>query len=170
MADTDAMFVAPSRYDLRVEGRGSPAYWAEKICGQLVPLFDPRAPTALLLGRFQPFHDGHKKLVEISLQRVGQVCIAVRDTRGIDENNPFDFHLIRSRIDAALCRHAGRFVVVQVPNITNVFYGRDVGYVVERIALEDELERISASKIRTELRLEYEFGQRIGRVRDAATI
>jgi hypothetical protein len=44
--------------------------------------------------------------------------------------------------------HANRFVVVPVPNITHVFYGRDVGYVVERIVLDDEVEAISATHLR----------------------
>ena len=44
--------------------------------------------------------------------------------------------------------HAGRFVVVALPNITNVFYGRDVGYSVERIVLDEATEEISATKIR----------------------
>jgi adenylylsulfate kinase len=39
-------------------------------------------------------------------------------------------------------------VVVAVPNITNVFYGRNVGYSVERIALDEATEEISATKIR----------------------
>jgi hypothetical protein len=39
----------------------------------------------------------------------------------------------------------GRFIVVAVPNITNVFYGRDVGYSFERLALRPDIESISAS-------------------------
>ena len=42
----------------------------------------------------------------------------------------------------------GRFVVVPMPNITHVFYGRDVGYVVERIVLDEAAETISATKLR----------------------
>ena len=39
--------------------------------------------------------------------------------------------------------------MVLLPNITNVFYGRDVGYAVERIVLDEETEAISATKIRS---------------------
>jgi hypothetical protein len=42
-----------------------------------------------------------------------------------------------------------RFVVVPLPNVTNVFYGREVGYAVERIVLDEETETISATKIRS---------------------
>ena len=46
-------------------------------------------------------------------------------------------------------RHAGRFAAVPLPNITNVYYGRAVGYTVERIELDEATEAISATKIRT---------------------
>jgi nicotinamide mononucleotide adenylyltransferase len=42
--------------------------------------FDPQKPTALSVGRYQQFHAGHQRLIEEDLRRVGQVCIAVRDT------------------------------------------------------------------------------------------
>jgi cytidyltransferase-like protein len=150
-ADTNAMFEPPACHDVRVTVDGSPAYWAEKICEMLLPTFNPKKPTALFLGRYQPFHDGHKKLIEEGLKRVGQVCIAVRDTHGIDEKNPLDFQAVKTRIEAALWQYRGRIAVVQVPNITNVFYGRDVGYVVERLSLDEATEQISATKIRRQL-------------------
>ena len=49
---------------------------------------------------------------------------------------------------AARQAYIGRFVIVPLPNITNVFYGRDVGYTVERIVLDEATESISATKVR----------------------
>ena len=72
----------------------------------------------------------------------------MRDTHGIDAKNPLPFFAVKQRIEAALSAHAGRFVVVPLPNITNVFYGRDVGYTVERIVLDETTEAISATKMR----------------------
>ena len=72
----------------------------------------------------------------------------MRDTHGIDAKNPLPFFAVKQRIEAALSSYAGRFVVVPLPNITNVFYGRDVGYTVERIVLDEATESISASKVR----------------------
>ena len=146
--DTNRMFVAPERFDLRVTAQGAPEYWAEQALLRLRPAFDPQQPTALFVGRYQPFHAGHQRLIEEGLRRVGQVCIAVRDTHGIDEKNPLPFFAVKQRIDTALSAHAGRFVVVPMPNITNVFYGRDVGYAVERIELDATTETISATKLR----------------------
>jgi cytidyltransferase-like protein len=146
--DTNRMFIPPALCDLRVKAEGSPQYWAEQALALLRPPFDPQQPTALFIGRYQPFHGGHQKLIEEGLRRVGQVCIAVRNTHGIDAKNPLPFFAVKQRIETALSAHSGRFVVVPLPNVTNVFYGRDVGYTVERIMLDEETESISATKIR----------------------
>ena len=127
---------------------GTPQYWAEKALAQLRPAFDPQKRTALFIGRYQPFHLGHLRLIEEGLRRVGQVCIAVRDTHGTDEKNPLTLFSVKQRIDAALSASAGRFLVVALPNITDVFYGRDVGYNVERIILDEATEEISGTKMR----------------------
>ena len=131
-----------------VTAEGTPQYWAEQALALLRPPFDPQKPTALFIGRYQPFHAGHQRLIEEGLRRVGQVCIAVRNTHGIDAKNPLPFFAVKQRIETALSAYSGRFVVVPLPNITNVFYGRDVGYNVERIVLDEETEAISATKIR----------------------
>jgi cytidyltransferase-like protein len=146
--DTNRMFIAPERIDLHVTGQGTPQYWAEKALAQLRPAFDPQKPTALFVGRYQPFHLGHLRLIEEGLRRVGQVCIAVRDTHGANAKNPLPFFAVKQRIEAALSAHVGRFVVVALPNITDVFYGRDVGYNVERIVLSEGIERLSGTKLR----------------------
>jgi cytidyltransferase-like protein len=147
--DTNRMFVEPSRFDLRVSTEGSAQHWAEQALLRLRPPFDPQRPTALFLGRYQPFHLGHQRLIEEGLRRVGQACIAVRDTHGINEKNPLPFFAVKQRIEAALSSYVGRFVVIALPNITNIFYGRDVGYNIERIVLDDESELISATQIRS---------------------
>lgn len=149
--DTNRMFVPPERYDVRVEPEGAPEYWAEQVARRVRPVFDSKKPTALFIGRYQPFHDGHKALILEGLKRVGQVCIAVRDTQGTDAKNPLPFAEVRARIEHALRQHEGRFEVIQIPNISHVFYGRDVGYVVERIELDGQTEAISATEYRRRL-------------------
>ena len=149
--DTDRMFVPPERCDLRVTADGSPQYWAEQAMMQLRPVFDQKKPTALFVGRYQPFHEGHRALIAEGLKRVGQVCIAVRATEGTDHKNPFSFEYVKSRIEHGLREFDGRFTVVALPNITHVFYGRDVGYVVERINLDERFENVSATEVRRKL-------------------
>ncbi len=147
--DTNRLFTPPERHDLHVTADGSPQYWAEQALALLRPPFDPQQPTALFIGRYQPFHVGHQRLIEEGLRRVGQACIAVRNTHGIDAKNPLPFFAVKQRIENALSAYSGRFVVVPLPNITNVFYGRDVGYAVERIVLDEATEAVSATVIRS---------------------
>ncbi|MFZ0844789.1 MAG: adenylyl-sulfate kinase, partial [Pseudolabrys sp.] len=100
--DTNRMFVAPDRFDLVVKAEGTPQYWAEQVLARLRPAFEPQKPTALFIGRYQPWHGGHQRLIEEGLKRVGQVCIAVRDTHGISEKNPLPYFAVKQRIEAAL--------------------------------------------------------------------
>jgi cytidyltransferase-like protein len=114
---------------------------------------DNKKPTALMLGRYQPFHDGHLALFKAALERAEQVLIAVRDTGGTDEKNPFDFGFVKARIEEKLAGYEGRYQVMLVPNITNIVYGRDVGYKIEKVELGEEIESISATKVRKEMGL-----------------
>jgi cytidyltransferase-like protein len=149
--DTNRMFEPPHEYDIRVTAEGSPEYWAEQIAASLVPTFDPQKPTALFVGRYQPFHDGHRALIEEGIRRVGQVCIAVRDTAGTSDKDPFPFPYVKARIERSLHEYEGRFTVIKVPNLTAIFYGRDVGYAVERIDLDEAVTNISATDVRSRM-------------------
>jgi nicotinamide mononucleotide adenylyltransferase len=114
-------------------------------------MWDNQAPTALLMGRYQPWHAGHTALFEQALLRAPQVLIAVRDTHGVDEKNPFDFEFVKHRIQEALTEHDGRFQVILLPNITNVIYGRDVGYQIEQVHLDKQIQAISATQVRAQM-------------------
>lgn len=114
--------------------------------------FDEQKPTALLLGRYQPFHEGHQALVREALERVGQVCIAVRDTFDLDDKNPYSFEQVKRRIRESLPNMEGRVAIISVPNIVEIFYGRDVGYKITEIVLSEELQGVSATKIREAMR------------------
>lgn len=149
--DTNKMFVEPERIDFRITSEGNPRYWAEKILSDIQPIFNPQQPTALFVGRYQPFHQGHFELIEEGIKRVGQCCIAVRDTHGTDEKNPLSFFEVKRRIDASMSAYAGKYVVMPLPNITNIFYGRDVGYSIEEIDLDDTTKNISATDIRNQM-------------------
>ena len=145
--DTNELWEAPYGADYTVTPEGSAYVHATHILQQLRPVFDPQLPTALLLGRFQPFHEGHQKLVDNAIEKTGQVCIAIRDLP-VDTDNPFPFHYRKQVIERALNKYHGKFTIIQVPNIARFVYGRDVGYVVEKIDLDKETEKISATKLR----------------------
>jgi len=48
--------------------------------------WDNKKPTAQMLGRWQPFHDGHYTLFKEIIKKTGQVCIQIRDVQGVDDN------------------------------------------------------------------------------------
>ena len=115
-----------------------------------------QAPTVQLLGRYQPWHSGHTELFKRAHAKTGQVMIMVRDTNGSDEKNPFDYAFVKDRIikdlEAEGFKFKQDFLVNLVPNITEIVYGRDVGYKINKIELPNEIESISATKIREELK------------------
>jgi len=116
--------------------------------------WDNKKPTAQMLGRWQPFHDGHYALFEKIIKKTGQVCIQVRDVQGVDDN-PFNFETVKKNIEDRLNpKYENRFKVILVPNITNISYGRGVGYKIEEVVLPEEIQKISATKIRAKLRKE----------------
>jgi len=63
--------------------------------------WDNKKPTAQMLGRWQPFHDGHYTLFEEIIKKTGQVCIQIRDVQGVDDN-PFDFETVKKNIEEKL--------------------------------------------------------------------
>ena len=126
-------------------------------------MFDPKEPTVLLLGRWQPWHDGHTALFKRALAKTGQVVIQIRDVKDSSggegqEDNPFSLNEISDDIEAKLSDFGFKinedYIIQFVPNITNITYGRGVGYKIEQESFDSEIESISATKIRKELRNE----------------
>ena len=114
--------------------------------------FDWGKPTTQLLGRCQPWHDGHTALFERALEKTGQVVIMLR-TKYQDENNPFSVEERVMQIVEKLTAKGHTtesFTIITVPNIEHVTYGRDVGYTIEQESFEADIENISASNIRKE--------------------
>ena len=110
--------------------------------------------TALIIGRWQPWHKGHRELFKAALDRAEKVAIGVRATFETDGKNPFTFDEVKKFIDDDLSREfEGKYEVIDLPNITNVIYGRDVGYKVEKISFDDEIENISATNVRKSMNL-----------------
>ena len=130
-------------------------------------MFDWKKPTAQMLGRWQPWHDGHTELFKRALQKTGQVCIMFRDVDGIDAgvdgqaDNPFAFEEVKKRFSEYFSKHGfeenKEFVVVKVPNIVDISYGRGVGYTFTEHDLGEKIHKISATKIRKEMRSKKEL-------------
>lgn len=112
--------------------------------------FDYTKPTVQMLGRYQPFHDGHRALFEEALKKTGQVAIFVRSMPQ-DSNNPFTNQATELLILKKLVDYMGKFEIIWVPNIVDISYGRDVGYTISKIELPEAIKAISATKIRKEM-------------------
>ena len=131
-------------------------------------MFDWKKPTVQMLGRWQPWHDGHTELFKRALAETGQVIIMVRDVGGIigedagggrtlvQNDNPFDFTKVVVSIRNALEEHGFKmneeYIVMKVPNIVDISYGRGVGYTFTEHDLGKEIHSISATNIRAEMR------------------
>ena len=109
-----------------------------------------------MLGRFQPFHEGHRELFKRAVSKHGQVAILVRDMP-LTDDNPWQVDKICENIELALADYAGKFRCYPVPNIVNITYGRDVGYLIEEERLDEEIQNISATKIREQMRKDGEL-------------
>ena len=151
--DTNKIFVKPESFDFRVTTKTA-ELWAIQIADKNEPYtWDNKKPTAQMLGRWQPWHDGHQKLFEEIIKKTGQVNIQVRDVQGVDDN-PLDYNTVKKNIENALKNFKNRIKISLVPNITNICYGRGVGYKIEEIILPKEIQEISATKIREKMRKE----------------
>jgi len=106
--------------------------------------------AALLIGRYQPLHDGHVALVREALRRYGRVVVGLRDTP-VGPDNPFS---IAERMEMFCQRFgqemaSGHLSVIDLgADITHVVHGRKVGWWVVRIDLPEAVEAISATAIR----------------------
>jgi len=124
-------------------------------------MFDWKKPTVQMLGRWQPWHEGHRALFERCVVKTGQVIIQVRDVEGASggieqDDNPFDWDSVCKNIEQDLADHGfirGKdYEIMLVPNIVNITYGRGVGYVFEEEVFDHSIHAISATKIRRKLR------------------
>lgn len=116
--------------------------------------FDWRKPTVQMLGRWQPWHAGHRALFERAVAKTGQVCIMIRDCEGWNDSNPFKKEEVENFIHADLKeKYAGQYIILFVPNITNITYGRNVGYKIENEVFDEDTHSISATNIRKQMGL-----------------
>ena len=157
--DTNKIFTPPDVYDFRITEQNAEK-WAEFIGEHILdnrrrPTFNWQQETVQMLGRWQPWHAGHRALFERAIAKTGQVCIMIRDCQGWQGSNPFEINKVKSFIRRDLDPlYQGQYEIQVVPNIVNITYGRDVGYKIEQEVFDDATHAISATKIRREMGLE----------------
>jgi hypothetical protein len=136
---------------------------------EMEDMFDYKKPTVQMLGRWQPWHDGHTELFKKALTITGQVVIMVRDVFNFDgdagagrtvvqDDNPFGMIQTVEGIEKGLAEHGymnGReYMILEVPNIVDISFGRGVGYTFTEHDLGKDIHDISATKIRAKMREE----------------
>ena len=107
---------------------------------------------SMFIGRWQPWHDGHRWLINQRLNEGKNVLICVREVSQDDKNpyNPID---VKKNVEKELIDliNSGRVKVIIIPDIESVNYGRGVGYdIIEHIPPK-KIGEISATKIREKL-------------------
>ena len=132
--------------------------------------FDWEKPTVEMLGRWQPWHKGHQELFKRCHAITGQVLIMVRKVPKDKEanervpgqdDNPFSFDEVCKGIVEGLNKddfQDGKdYIIMEVPNIVDISYGRGVGYTFTEHDLGADIHSISATEIRKSMREEGEF-------------
>jgi hypothetical protein len=156
--NTNKAFVPPEVYDFRITEQNAER-WSDFVVGHILenrrrPVFDWKKETVQMLGRWQPFHAGHRALFDRLIQKTGQVIIQIRDCQGLQGSNPFEIakvtEFIRRDLDPI---YQGQYEIQVVPNIVHIGYGRGVGYTMAEETFDDETHAISATNIRKELGL-----------------
>jgi len=110
---------------------------------------------SMFIGRWQPFHSGHRWLIDQRLNEGKNVLICIRDIQP-DEKNPFSAQEVEANIKKELWQLVGNETVkvVIIPDIESVNFGRGVGYdIIEHIPPQ-EVGDISATKIREQMKAE----------------
>ena len=157
--DTNQAFVPPEVYDFRITEQHAEK-WTEFIGQHILenrrrPVFDWQKETVQMLGRWQPWHAGHRALFERAIIKTGQVVIQVRDCQGWQGSNPFAINQVKNNIRRDLDPvYQGQYEIQVVPNIVNITYGRDVGYKIEQETFDQATHDISATKIRQTMGLQ----------------
>lgn len=155
--DTNRAFVPPDIYDFRITEQNAEK-WVPFVGDHILnnkrrPVFDWKKETVQMLGRWQPWHAGHRALFERAIAKTGQVCIMIRDCQGWNGTNPFAIEQVTNLIKRDLDPfYQGQYTIQVVPNIVEIVYGRDVGYKINKIDLSEEVEQISGTKIREEMK------------------
>lgn len=102
---------------------------------------------AFFIGRWQPFHDGHKWLINQKLKNNIPVLIGIMDNKK-DDRNPYSAREVEMMIKDVYQNE--NVVTIIIPPIESVNYGRNVGYEINEFKPPPEIKKISGTRIRNE--------------------
>jgi cytidyltransferase-like protein len=110
---------------------------------------------AMFIGRWQPWHFGHRWLIDQALNEGKKVLLCVRDVVP-DEKNPWSAYQIMMNLEEQLkdLIEEGKVRPMIIPDIESINIGRGIGYDVIEHVPPQEIHDISATKIREQMKSE----------------
>jgi hypothetical protein len=145
------IFKKPKIYDIRVTSKNADLWKLgilDKVSGYK---WGEQLPTVQMLGRFQPWHQGHRLIFEKAILKTGQVNIQVKNVWKLGDN-PYSFKHVKKKILQDLKYFKKRIRITNLPNISEIVYGRKVGYKITKINLPKKIQKISGTNLRKKLR------------------
>lgn len=114
---------------------------------------DSDVKYSMYIGRWQPWHEGHRWLIDQRLDEGKNVLICIRDIEP-DEKNPWTADEVMLNLAEELkdLLHEGRIKIIKIPDIESINIGRGVGYDVIEHCPPDDIKNISATKIRQKMK------------------
>ena len=110
---------------------------------------------AMFIGRYQPWHEGHRWLIDQALNEDKKVLLCIRDIEP-DEKNPWSPMQVMINLFDELqdLIEEGKVKIMIIPDIESINIGRGIGYdIIEHIP-PAEVAEISATKIREQMKAE----------------
>ena len=95
-------------------------------------MFNWKKPTVQMLGRWQPWHDGHQALFKRCVAKTGQVIIQIQASE--EDYDKRKVNVIEKLTEAGFY-HQHEFEVMQVPNVIHLAYTPNKNYIVEKISI-----------------------------------
>lgn len=110
---------------------------------------------AMFIGRWQPWHAGHRWLIDQALEEGKNVLLCIRDVEP-DEKNPWTAHEVLINLSKELndLLNQGKLKIIIIPDIESINIGRGVGYDIIEHTPPQEIHDISATKIREQMKAE----------------
>lgn len=107
-------------------------------------MYNAHKRYALYIGRWQPFHNGHKYVIDQGLAKGENVCIAIRNTE-VSQKNPYT---VEQRAEMIKKVYADKVKIIVIPDVQSINIGRNVGYDVKRINPPQHFGEISGTNVR----------------------
>jgi len=119
--------------------------------------FDSDKKTSLMIGRWQPLHEGHKTLIKKVMDEKRNVIVGIRNMPQ-DSSNPFSVEDRIKMIKEAFGEKVRYIVLPEGTGGFEVVYGREVGWEMREVRLDKNLEKISGTKTREKMGINKKKG------------